>query len=577
MAPESAIRPPEIRQPTAPGAVAEAALLERAVASHGGWARGVLSVPRRLFFSASPGLLLAEAYLTGVLVALVLNLPTIILPGYFRLLTLNYLVVLAVGPLLALWCALRLRWVAHANGGGILREALRAAGLSMLLGVLPIGVLLITYLRLLRLPTGAVPVPQAVLRQPFGDRRAIALAVVFALGFVGEFLAARTALWGLRWWNGLRRRHLQWALTHAHLVLVVLAISFLALIMEGIQLLSSPSSALRSLIPVSVVFVIATIISIGLILPPSAIFSYLFARRTTKRLRSLAAATSALRAGDYSQRVAVEGEDEVAQVQENFNAMAQALQRSVRELEDERDRVASLLRSRRELVASVSHELRTPVATLRGYLESTSAHWDDAPPPTLKHDLAIMEGEVSRLQALIQDLFTLSRAEVGRLEMCREPTDVGVIARRVTETLAPIAWQVGRVQVTCAAATEVPLALVDASRLEQVLHNLVHNALQHTPPGGIIALDARPGATPGEDGMLLVAVRDTGEGIAPTALPHLFERFYRTEASRRSPESGSGLGLALVKELTEAMGGSVAVASVIGEGSCFTLRLPLAA
>ena len=128
---------------------------------------------------------------------------------------------------------------------------------------------------------------------------------------------------------------------------------------------------------------------------------------------------------------------------------------------------------------------------------------------------------------------------------------------------------------------EVPPALVDAGRVEQVLQNLLHNAVRHTPPGGIVAVavtmeDGTDG-TDGTDGGVALRVRDTGEGIAADDLPHIFERFYRAEQARSREEGGAGLGLALVKELTEAMGGSVAVESAPGEGSCFTVRLPLAA
>jgi signal transduction histidine kinase len=113
---------------------------------------------------------------------------------------------------------------------------------------------------------------------------------------------------------------------------------------------------------------------------------------------------------------------------------------------------------------------------------------------------------------------------------------------------------------------------VDEARLEQVVANLVHNGVRHTPPGGIVSLWV--GNAP--DGVKL-QVRDTGEGIAAQDLPRIWDRFYRADAARLRPEGGSGLGLALVKELTEAMGGSVNVASIVGQGSCFTLVLPRAA
>ncbi len=183
-----------------------------------------------------------------------------------------------------------------------------------------------------------------------------------------------------------------------------------------------------------------------------------------------------------------------------------------------------------------------------------------------------MEQETIRLQTLIDDLFTLARAEVRKLELRCQPVDVGALAQRVTATMGPLAWQTRRVELIAEAACPAPLVVADPSRLEQVLQNLVHNGVRHTPPGGIVALLVQVEAT-----CIAAQVKDTGEGIAPADLPHIWERFYQAENARTRSDGGSGLGLALVKELTEAMGGSVAVESNLGEGSCFTIRLPKAA
>jgi signal transduction histidine kinase len=313
-----------------------------------------------------------------------------------------------------------------------------------------------------------------------------------------------------------------------------------------------------------------SIIALAAIVPPSALFSYLVIRRTTRRVKELAMATSILRRGNYAVRVPIEGEDEVALLQTNFNAMAIDLERAMRDLQGERDRVAALLQSRRELIANVSHELCTPVATFRSYLETTLTHWDGTPQPTLQHDLQVMENEVIRLQSLVEDLFTLARSEVSRLTLRCVPTDIVALTRKIVETTAPLAWRASKVEIVVDAPDEVPLALVDPARLEQTLHNLLHNGVRHTPPGGIVAVVI---AT--ESAAVIVQVKDTGEGIAPNDLPHIWERFYRGESTRTLMGSGTGLGLALVKEWTEAMGGTVAVESVPGEGSCFTLRFSL--
>ncbi len=332
----------------------------------------------------------------------------------------------------------------------------------------------------------------------------------------------------------------------------------------------STESIIILLVAVTVMLLGGLVLALAVTIPPSALFSHLVARGTTRRIEALAAATTRLRAGDYRARVPVEGEDEVARLQEDFNALAVDLDATLRALQGERDRVAALLTARQDLIAGVSHELRAPVATLRGYLESARRQWNGAPPPTLPQDMEVMERETIRLQALIDDLFTLARADVARLDLHRVPTDIGLLVHRCVDALVPLAWQGGKVEVVAHVAPDSPLALVDARRLEQVLQNLLHNAIRHTPPGGIVAV-----VVAAEPAAMVVQVRDTGEGIAAADLPHIWERFYRTDHARQHIGSGTGLGLALVRELTEAMGGTVAVDSVLGDGACFTLRLPV--
>jgi len=177
-----------------------------------------------------------------------------------------------------------------------------------------------------------------------------------------------------------------------------------------------------------------------------------------------------------------------------------------------------------------------------------------------------MDREVGRLQHLIDDLFTLSRAEVGRLAVRLDPTQASVVVQHVVDAQAPLAWHQRRVQVLAQAGDDLPAARADAVRLEQMVSNLVNNAIRHTPPGGLVAV-----VVAAEAERIRIDVRDTGEGIALDELPHVFERFYRGNSSE--DRGGAGLGLALVKELAEAMGGSVDATSTPGEGSCFTIRL----
>lgn len=388
-------------------------------------------------------------------------------------------------------------------------------------------------------------------------------------------------------WDRLRRSRLLWSLTHAQLVAsLVIAVVVTVFVMAGAlpqieselsfpEELPGPAAAVAWVIisilaTVSLLVALFVLISLILILLVT-VLSRPVLKRTTRRVEELASAAGALRAGDLATRVPVSGEDEVARLQADFNAMAAELERAMRELAAERDTVAHLLQSQRELVAAVSHELRTPVATLRGYLESALAHWNEEPPPTLRADLAIMARETEQLQRLIDDLFTLSRVEAGQLPLRLEGVDVGTVLRRCAAAAAGLAWERSRVEVLVEVAPDLPPAHADAARLEQIVRNLLTNAVRHTPPGGLVLLGAE------RDGdAIVVQVSDTGEGIVPEDLPRIWERFYRGAGARDDARGGSGLGLALVKELTEAMGGSVAVESTLGQGSRFTVRLPLA-
>lgn len=385
----------------------------------------------------------------------------------------------------------------------------------------------------------------------------------------GVFLFFRIVIRLWIFWNCLRHKQLLWTLTHAHVLVLGIGAGFLLIFMNLLLLFLTRKTTLQ-IIPVNIGLVALTFIGLLIVIPPSMLCSYLAVRGTIKRLKMLTDATGNLRRGSYALRIPVVGEDEVAQLQADFNAMAAELEHIMHELQVERDTVAKLLQERRELIANVSHELRTPVATLRGYLETTLMRWNDGPPPTMHHDLRVMEDETIRLQELVEDLFSLARVEASHPTLQYKPTDVGEVVRHIVEASAPLIWQASKIEVVADPTSSLPLVLVDPNRLEQVLHNLLHNAVRHTSPGGIVALVART-----EADRMILQVKDTGEGIAPADLPHIWERFYQTDSSRMRKAGGAGLGLALVKEWVEAMGGAVAVESVLGEGSCFSICLQI--
>ncbi len=516
----------------------------------------------RFWLGATPPHALVETLLIAAAVSLIAYLliynPPRFGPAQF---TIKINVILLDGPFCALGCALRLR-LPH---GTWQRQYLLDGALGVVLGMVPFGLMLATAYSLASQHHIAVDLLRTAPRGiPIGGFFLIAL-IAFAI----EFLVFRIGVRLLLYWNRLRHTRLQWALTHAHLVVAAIGAGLIILLVVTLLYIISDRS-ITTVIPLLFILSALSVLGIIIVLPPSALFSFIFARGMTRRLQTLTAATNALRAGDYSVRVPVRGEDEVAQLQANFNVMAADLERAVHEVQAERDTVAQLLAARRELIASVSHELRTPVATLRSYLESTVSHWNGTPPTTLRNDLEVMERETIHLQALINDLFTLARTDVGKLSLCSEPVNVGALVQRIVATQVPLAWQRGRVEVVAEIPPDQPLALGDADRLEQVVRNLLHNAIRHTPPGGIVALTVT--ADPDDAGMVRLQVNDTGEGISEEDIPHIWERFYRGQKARS--EGGTGLGLALVKELTEAMNGTVAVESTPGQGSCFTIRIP---
>ncbi|HEU4324202.1 MAG TPA: ATP-binding protein [Roseiflexaceae bacterium] len=292
---------------------------------------------------------------------------------------------------------------------------------------------------------------------------------------------------------------------------------------------------------------------------------YLLARRLSLRLEELVAATGAVAAGTLDRPLPVDTRDEIGQLSAGFNRMAEQLRERQQALLAEKERAERLLAANRRLVADVSHELRTPVTTLRGYLEALElSHGDQLP----AHDMGVIQAEIGRLTRMIDDLFTLARAEAQQLPLTIVPVDAAALVRRLIDTLAPLARRERQIEIVDALPATLPMVCADGARLEQVLLNLAQNALRHTPPGGIVAFEAETG-----DGLVTISVADTGAGISAEELPLVFERFYRGDPSRARETGGAGLGLALVRELVTAMGGSVSAESTLQRGSRFRVTL----
>lgn len=220
---------------------------------------------------------------------------------------------------------------------------------------------------------------------------------------------------------------------------------------------------------------------------------------------------------------------------------------------------------RREFVANVSHELRTPLTSIRAMVETLEAGAIEDEAVTSDF-LARIVGEVDRLNALVEDLLDLARLEAGRTTLTYTTVDPVELVRTGADRLRP---QIDRAHLTMDVMADGPLQpiSVDRVRLEQVLINLVHNAIKFTPAGGAIRLTVRQGGN-----QTTIEVQDTGVGIAPVEQIRLFERFYKSDKARRS--EGTGLGLAIAKHIVQAHGGTISVQSVVGEGATFRIVIP---
>lgn len=274
------------------------------------------------------------------------------------------------------------------------------------------------------------------------------------------------------------------------------------------------------------------------------------ARRITRPVGELTTAARRLSRGDRDARVgAAGGFAELAELGATFDRMAAALQR-----EDE---------LRRALVSDVAHELRTPVTILQASCEELT---DGLAEPTPQR-LASLHQEVLRLGRVVEDLELLAAAEAAALRLDHQPVDLAAVAGEVLELLQPRATEAG---VTLRGELHAATVSGDPHRLHQVGANLVANAVKFTPPGGTVTVTVEPAG-----GSVRLVVADTGPGIQPDELPHLFDRFWRGRAATGTP--GSGVGLTVVAELVRAHDGRIQVTSTPGTGTAFTVCLPAAA
>ena len=289
----------------------------------------------------------------------------------------------------------------------------------------------------------------------------------------------------------------------------------------------------------------------GLVGAAVAILLGLFlTRQFTKPIRALKKGAARISSGDLAYRVEVKSGDEFGELARSFNSMAASLDSSEQ--------------SRRRLFADIAHELRTPLSVIGGTVD---AMLDGVYKPSTDNLNSIKE-ETEVLTRLVAELRDLTLAESGHLKLQIEPTNlVELVQRQVSQ--AEVIARGKNITLSTNIADELPEIEADGRRIEQVVANLLDNALNHTPSGGTVTVDV----SPDKDGVL-VSVADTGEGIPAEHLPYIFERFYKVDDARSRKTGGAGLGLAIAKQMVELHGGKIWVESESGKGSKFSFTLP---
>ena len=293
---------------------------------------------------------------------------------------------------------------------------------------------------------------------------------------------------------------------------------------------------------------IAGVVAGGASLLLALVLSY----RLLQPVRELTRAAEQMGKGDLSQRVPVHGDDELALLGATFNRMAASLQR--------------LEESRQAMTADIAHELRNPLAVQRASLEALQ---DGIYPLTPENLAPILEQNIL-LNRLVDDLRTLALADADQLQLEIIPTDFQGLVERVVERFTPQAAAQSVEFHMVKSQLPMPLIPLDPLRVEQILGNLLSNALRHAPSQSQVEI-----TTTHASSAVQLTVRDSGRGIPPDALPRVFERFYRADKSRSRAEGGTGLGLAIARQIAQAHGGNLAADNHPQGGAIFTLTLPL--
>ena len=306
--------------------------------------------------------------------------------------------------------------------------------------------------------------------------------------------------------------------------------------------------------------IILEAMGIGLLI--AVLLSLLLAKTMVTPIQSLTKAAEKVAAGDFSETVVNESGDEIGVLTRTFNDMAGQLESNIEDLKNAEQ-------MRREFVANVSHELRTPVTSIRSYAETLCDAGDSMDPATEQHFLEVIVGESDRMTKIVQDLLTLSKFDAGSIsfdfrQFSFEKSIQDVYNAQLLEA------QKHHHNFGLEFRSELPEIIGDRARIEQVLINMLSNAIKYTPDGGRIRMTAGSG-----EGTVWCTVRDNGIGIPQKDVPHVFERFYRVDKARSRESGGTGLGLSIAYEIVERHGGTIGVKSEKGKGTAITVTLPI--